>query len=33
VLAVTHEARMIESGDRVMRLVDGRLGGNVGWDK
>jgi putative ABC transport system ATP-binding protein len=33
VLVVTHDARIIDSGDRVMQLVDGRLDGDVAWDK
>ncbi|MEI6449029.1 MAG: ABC transporter ATP-binding protein [Actinomycetes bacterium] len=33
VLVVTHDARIIDSSDRVMHLVDGRLGGDGDWDK
>jgi putative ABC transport system ATP-binding protein len=33
VLVVTHDARIIEQGDRVMHLVDGRLDGEGDWDK
>jgi ABC-type lipoprotein export system ATPase subunit len=33
VLVVTHDARIIDSSDRVMHLVDGRLGGEGDWDK
>ena len=33
VLVVTHDARIIEGGDRVMHLVDGRLDGEGDWDK
>ncbi len=33
VLVVTHDARLIDSTDRVMQLVDGRLDGDVSWDK
>ena len=33
VLVVTHDARLIDSTDRVMQLVDGRLDGDVAWDK
>ncbi len=33
VLVVTHDARLIDSSDRVMQLVDGRLDGDHSWDK
>jgi len=33
VLVVTHDARIIEHGDRVMHLVDGRLGERRGWER
>jgi putative ABC transport system ATP-binding protein len=33
VLVVTHDARIIEQGDRVMHLVDGHLDGEGDWDK
>ena len=33
VLVVTHDARIIEQGDRVMHLVDGHLNGEGDWDR
>jgi len=33
VLVVTHDARLIDSSDRVMQLVDGRLDGDHSWDR
>ena len=33
VLVVTHDARIIDSGDRVLHLVDGHLDGEGGWER
>ena len=33
VLVVTHDARIIEGGDRVLHLVDGHLDGEGGWER